>query len=97
MVDSRTVGIPRIAKSKPRACGDDPWDPVPGYAWAGVNPARAGMIQTDLTLVGISLSKPRACGDDPDQGGAAGRENSVNPARAGLIHPHPLSASAPQQ
>ena len=33
--------------------------------FAGVNPARAGMIRNDKTRMGLDRSKPRASGDDP--------------------------------
>ena len=60
-------GRPITAPSrKPRASGDDPTFPFGVEYTQGVNPARAGMIPSQVPSAVSATSKPRASGDDPN-------------------------------
>ena len=53
---------------KPRASGDDPHQRFHSGFFAGVNPARAGMIPPPSSRDHAATGKPRASGDDPNPG-----------------------------
>ena len=73
--------------SKPRASGDDPYNPAGMPTFAAVNPARAGMIRWKACAYRTAGRKPRASGDDPIKTIPDGALRLVNPARAGMIPP----------
>ena len=50
---------------KPRASGDDPTRMIGASGACLVNPARAGMIHTQVRERFMPVGKPRASGDDP--------------------------------
>ena len=54
-----------VADRKPRASGDDPPPESPRRCRRYVNPARAGMIRSEIIFSLSSRGKPRASGDDP--------------------------------
>ena len=71
--------------SKPRVCGDDPYEPDVVSVAIGVNPACAGMIPAAVTMGYHVACKPRVCGDDPDKRDDTDHAAGVNPACAGMI------------
>ena len=66
MIPVRSAPMPLLS-SKPRASGDDPTRMIGASGACLVNPARAGMIHTQVRERFMPVGKPRASGDDPTE------------------------------